>query len=84
MWICIIKKVKNIKKVKSIKFSTIYLLLVFLLPSCGEEENTLELNLDSFKEISTPCKSGGEPNLFVDENGEVYLLWVDIMGRIFK
>ncbi len=32
------------------------------------------------EEIPTPCKQGGEPNLFATENGEMYLSWIEYQG----
>ena len=32
------------------------------------------------EEIYTPCKEGGEPNLFVTDDGEVYLSWIEYEG----
>ena len=32
------------------------------------------------REIPTPCKIGGEPNLFVSEKGQEYLSWVEYLN----
>jgi len=38
------------------------------------------LSFTSPKEIATPCKEGGEPNLFTSETGMVYLSWVEYLN----
>lgn len=62
------------------KSLTIFLLITIFLSSCQEEKDSSKIALDSLKEISTPCKEGGEPNLFVSENGGVYLSWVEYLN----
>lgn len=62
------------------KFITIHLLIVIFLFSCQEKKDTSVAVFDSLKEISTPCQEGGEPNLFVAENGAVYLSWVEYLN----
>ena len=62
------------------KFITIHLLIVIFLFSCQEKKYTPVAVFDSLKEISTPCQEGGEPNLFVAENGAVYLSWVEYLN----
>ena len=59
------------------KLISIFLLITFFLFSCQGKKDSPRIAFDSLKEISTPCKEGGEPNLFVAENGEVYLSWVE-------
>ncbi len=34
----------------------------------------------AFQSIPTPCKEGGEPNLFVTKSGDVYLSWVEFLN----
>lgn len=62
------------------KLISIFLLITFFLFSCQEKKDLPAIVFDSLKEISTPCKEGGEPNLFVAENGEVYLSWVEYLN----
>lgn len=57
----------------------IHLLVLILFVSCQVEESN-SFKFDSLKEIPTHCKEGGEPNLFVGENGEVYLSWVEYLN----
>lgn len=67
------------------KYSTFHffpiLLISLLFNSCIQKatEEKGNLNLDEFQltEIQSPVKSGGEPNLFVSEKGNVYLSWVE-------
>ena len=56
-----------------------FFVVIFMLFSCKEKNESI-IDVDSFSEISTPCKEGGEPNLFVAENGEVYLSWVEYLN----
>lgn len=58
----------------------IILLFLLLLASCQGEKESLRIVSNSLKEISTPCKHGGEPNLFVAKNGETYLSWVEYLN----
>ncbi len=61
--------------------SVIFLILVFFLCfSCQESSNKKGLAVNILEEIVSPCKEGGEPNLFVSENGQVYLSWVEYMN----
>lgn len=62
------------------KRKTIYLLIAVFLFSCQEKKDTPVAVSDSLREISTPCQEGGEPNLFVAENGAVYLSWVEYLN----
>lgn len=62
------------------KLVTIYLLITVFLFSCQEKKDTPVAAFDSLKEIPTPCQEGGEPNLFVAENGAVYLSWVEYLN----
>lgn len=57
-----------------------WLLIVSILFSCKIETDTPLVRMDSFREISTPCKEGGAPNLFVSKNGDVYLTWVEYLN----
>ncbi len=53
--------------------------MLLLLTSCqntSEEEKMANARLS---EISVPCKEGGEPNLFVSEDGHLYLSWVEYL-----
>ncbi|GLR16422.1 hypothetical protein GCM10007940_10370 [Portibacter lacus] len=50
---------------------------MFLI-SCEEHSSTsTELSVN---EILSPSKNGGEPNLFVSDQGEVYLSWVEYLS----
>jgi len=62
------------------KLITIYLLVIVLLSSCEIKKDTSVFDAFSRKGISTPCKKGGEPNLFVSENGKTYLSWVEYLN----
>ena len=54
------------------------LLLGLFLFSCTNENKQSTKNILS--EIPTPCKAGGEPNLFVAANGTVYLSWIEYVN----
>lgn len=45
-----------------------------LLSACQTDEETVRTGLQY---MSTPCKIGGEPNLYADHAGVVYLSWVE-------
>lgn len=55
----------------------IILLLIILLASCSSTESEF---IPIIKKIETPCRHGGESNLFVSESGEAYLSWVEYMN----
>ena len=42
-------------------------------------ENNIAFLQAGFEELPVPCKSGGEPNLFVSESGGIYLSWVEFL-----
>ncbi len=50
-----------------------FILAILTLWSCESSEELL------IKEIPTPVKEGGEPNLFLADNGELYLSWVSYL-----
>lgn len=59
---------------------TLYVFLLFFLASCqSNQEPTQEDTSIGFREIPTPVQEGGEPNLFVSNNGQVYLSWVEYL-----
>ena len=45
-------------------------------------ENIIFINLNNFtlNELTSPVNSGGEPNLFVSSQGEIYLSWVEYIN----
>lgn len=65
-----------------------HLLLFFFLTivfcSCqnekGNEQQAIKAATYLLTEISSPCKEGGQPNLFVSENRTVYLSWVEYLN----
>ena len=52
--------------------------LLFLL-DCNQPSSNINTITDLI-EIPTPCKEGGESNLFVSETGPVYLSWVEYLN----
>lgn len=61
----------------------VYPLLIFyllLMPACQEAPYVNFTTLSGMKEIPTPCKEGGEPNLFASETGQIYLSWVEYLN----
>ena len=54
--------------------------MTLLLFSCEENNKKEVTSTTSLKEINSPCREGGEPNLFVSEDGEVYLSWVEYLN----
>ena len=56
------------------KYLSIFFFLIFglFLTSCR--------NNQAIQELSTPCDFGGEPNLFVSNNGKAYLSWVEYIN----
>ena len=58
----------------------LFLWIPFFLFSCQEKKNLPGVVFDSFKEKPTPCQEGGEPNLFVTDNEETYLTWVEYLN----
>lgn len=60
-----------------------YLYLTSIILLCSSCQNNVEKQppqLPTVKEISTPSKNGGEPNLFVSENKEVYFSWIEYLN----
>ena len=55
----------------------LYLSLVLLFCACQNDTKTGMTKALLIKEIASPCKKGGEPNLFVSETGQIYLSWVE-------
>ncbi|HFC00364.1 MAG TPA: exo-alpha-sialidase [Phaeodactylibacter sp.] len=53
-------------------------LFFFLFCSCQEKKEAV-FNT-TIKEIPSPCKEGGVPNLFISENGTTYLSWVEYLN----
>jgi len=76
-------------------FFLFLLTLSLMLLHFGCQKNSTEskviFDLENFElsEMNSPVKSGGEPNLFVSEKGNVYLSWVEYvnwwknLGQIF-
>jgi len=58
-------------------FSIIYSWILF---GCGESTNSVLLEMENIEPIATPCQTGGEPNLFVSEEGEIYLSWIEYLN----
>lgn len=56
------------------KYFSFFLFLIFGCQSRPEQNANQSIGL---QEITTPCKVGGEPNLFVSGSGEIYLSWVE-------
>jgi hypothetical protein len=55
-------------------------LLLFALASCQAKQETIKEDAPTgIREISTPVKEGGEPNLFVAKDGQTYLSWVEYL-----
>jgi len=50
-----------------------FLSLIFFISSCQEK-------IPSFTEIETPCKTGGESNLFSTADGKIYMSWIEYLG----
>jgi hypothetical protein len=48
-----------------------------LILSCGVEK---KYDTPSIKKIQSPCKEGGESNLFVSQNNKAYLSWVEYVN----
>lgn len=57
-----------------------FVIVVLFLNACQNEQPKKYLSFTSPKEIATPCKEGGEPNLFTSETGMVYLSWVEYLN----
>jgi len=57
-----------------------FVIVVLFLNACQNEQPKKDLSFTSPKEIATPCKEGGEPNLFTSETGMVYLSWVEYLN----
>ncbi len=55
----------------------IFCILIFGIFACTE---TTPLASPTLTEIPNPCKSGGEANLFVSNNGDAYLSWVEYLN----
>ena len=55
--------------------SSIFLLFTTCQNETNNQENTNATH--PLIEIKSPCKNGGEPNLFTSETGEVYLSWIE-------
>jgi hypothetical protein len=64
-------------------FSTI-LITVLLHFGCQQDLSNSKrfINLNNFtlNELTSPVNSGGEPNLFVSSQGEIYLSWVEYIN----
>ncbi len=60
---------------------TLFFITIVLHFSC-QSEKTTSFSLDNFNltPIASPVKSGGEPNLFVSEQGQTYLSWVEYIN----
>lgn len=59
------------------KYLLFLLLSSLLILSCGTEK---KYNIPSIQEIQTPCKEGGESNLFVSQDDKAYLSWVEYVN----
>lgn len=55
------------------------LLLCMIIASCKNESNP-KVHKFAITELDAPCKKGGEPNLFSDENGKIFLTWVEYLN----
>lgn len=59
----------------------LFVFFAFLfLSSCRQDTNEKVGYRPTIKEILSPCKEGGEPNLFVSETGQVYLSWMEYLN----
>ncbi len=58
------------------------LLLLFFGCQQNASESKVLVDLDNFKlsELESPVGSGGEPNLFVSDNGNIYMSWVEYLN----
>lgn len=54
--------------------------LLFVFCTCQNTTDKKIATASILKEIVTPCKEGGEPNLFVSETGQVYLSWIEYLN----
>ncbi len=61
---------------KPYKILFLYFCLCYFI-ACQNTSKDPVVASQTITEIPTPCKTGGEPNLFTNENGEVYLSWVE-------
>ena len=64
--------------------SLFFITLTILHFGCQQNsiDSEVSINLDNFQlsELESPVGSGGEPNLFVSEKGDVYLSWVEYVN----
>ena len=68
------------RKIMLVKWFVYLVGFVFLFSTCQKVADKKTAKANSITEISTPCKTGGEPNLFVSETGQVYLSWVEYLN----
>lgn len=62
------------------KHSKYITVLAVLFCACQNTTDKWTSTKPVFNEISSPCKEGGEANLFVSETGDVYLSWVEFLN----
>ena len=70
------------KNSASLFFLTLTLILLYFGCQQDLSNSKSSINLDNFtlSELKSPVGSGGEPNLFVSEQGRIYLSWVEYVN----
>ena len=54
-----------------------FLMYIMACAACNNAEKIRVKDIDHIKEINTPCIEGGEPNLFLSDDGSLYLSWLE-------
>ena len=70
------------KNSASLFFLTLTVILLYFGCQQDLSNSKSSINLDNFtlSELKSPVGSGGEPNLFVSEQGRIYLSWVEYVN----